>query len=185
VRVGEFMSLCFWHPTLFSFAVARNWASLPALGVGAPGAAEFTVEPQANSGGCSYRDEQPRRAWRPAPVRNLPAHVWVLNVNCCGYSFRRGGDQVAGGPSPSNRQGAQNRRVNQVVEQGKERLREGLMDQSISGRHPRLAGQKRNSASTRSLVVTATGMLRVPRSAQCGQFLARRGTVTKPGRFAW
>jgi len=109
----------------------RNWARLPALGVGAPVAAlKFTVEgPRANSGGCSYRDEQPRPpAWETiAQFVDLsrPTCGWLKRGTAVVPFVRGGGLKLLRAPSPINPWQGGTAPVNQVVEQGKEAARRG------------------------------------------------------------
>jgi 1-acyl-sn-glycerol-3-phosphate acyltransferase len=77
--------------------------------------------------------------------------------------------------------GAGHRAVNQVIEQGKERLASGLWV-IIFPEGTRVAvGENRKYGVSGALLATETGNLVVPVSHNAGTFWPRRGIIKKPG----
>ncbi len=83
-------------------------------------------------------------------------------------------------PIASNR-GEGRRAVNQVVEQGKARLAEGLWIIVFPEGTRVVAGETKKFGVSGALLATATGKLVIPVSHNAGKFWPRRGIVKKPG----
>ena len=73
------------------------------------------------------------------------------------------------------------RAVNQVIEQGKERLAAGLWIIIFPEGTRVVAGEKRKYGVSGALLAAATGNLVVPVSHNAGAFWPRRGILKKPG----
>jgi 1-acyl-sn-glycerol-3-phosphate acyltransferase len=109
----------------------------------------------------------------------FPPHVWVLKRELLWVPFVGWGLKLLR-PIAINR-GEGHRAVNQVVEQGKARLRDGLWVIVFPEGTRVVAGQKKKFGFSGALLATATGALLVPLSHNAGRFWPRRGIVKKPG----
>jgi 1-acyl-sn-glycerol-3-phosphate acyltransferase len=83
-------------------------------------------------------------------------------------------------PIAINRE-AGHRAVNQVVEQGKARLADGIWVVIFPEGTRVRAGETKKFGVSGALLATATGQLVVPLSHDAGKFWPRRGVVKKPG----
>jgi 1-acyl-sn-glycerol-3-phosphate acyltransferase len=77
--------------------------------------------------------------------------------------------------------GAGHRAVNQVIEQGKERLADGLWIIIFPEGTRVVAGEKRKYGVSGALLATETGKFVVPLSHNASDFWVRRGIVKKAG----
>jgi 1-acyl-sn-glycerol-3-phosphate acyltransferase len=109
----------------------------------------------------------------------FPPHVWVLKRELLWIPFIGWGLKLLR-PIAINR-GVGHRAVNQVVEQGKARLAEGLWIIVFPEGTRVVAGQKKKFGVSGALLATATGKLVVPLSHNAGNFWPRRGVVKEPG----
>jgi len=178
---GAFMSLCFWAPQRFQFAVARCWARCLFWMLARLCGLTFSVDGRERiPAGNHIVMSNHTSAWETiAQFVIFPAHVWVLKRELLWIPFIGWGLKLLR-PIAINR-GVGHRAVNQVVEQGKARLAEGLWIIVFPEGTRVVAGQKRKFGVSGALLATATGKLVVPLSHNAGTFWPRRGVVKKPG----
>jgi 1-acyl-sn-glycerol-3-phosphate acyltransferase len=109
----------------------------------------------------------------------FPPHCWVLKRELLWIPFVGWGLKVLR-PIAINR-GEGHRAVNQVVEQGKERLADGIWIVVFPEGTRVAAGETKKYGVSGALLATSTGNLVLPMSHNAGQFWPRRGIVKKPG----
>ena len=178
---GAFMSLCFWAPHRFQFAVARCWARCLFWMLARLCGLRYSVEGRERiPAGNHIVMSNHTSAWETiAQFVIFPPHVWVLKRELLWIPFIGWGLKLLR-PIAINR-GVGHRAVNQVVEQGKARLAEGLWIIVFPEGTRVVAGQKKKFGVSGALLATATGKLVVPLSHNAGNFWPRRGVVKKPG----
>jgi 1-acyl-sn-glycerol-3-phosphate acyltransferase len=119
-------------------------------------------------------------AWETvAQVLIFPPQVWVLKRELLWIPFVGWGLKLLR-PIAINR-GEGHRAVNQVVEQGKARLRDGLWIIIFPEGTRVIAGETRKFGVSGALLAIASGKSMVPLSHNAGVFWPRRGFVKKPG----
>jgi len=119
-------------------------------------------------------------AWETvAPFLLFPPLVWVLKRELLWIPFVGWGLKVLK-PIAINR-GAGHRSANQVIEQGKARLRDGLWIIIFPEGTRVIAGEKAKFGASGALLSIASGKSIVPLSHNAGTFWPRRGFVKKPG----
>jgi 1-acyl-sn-glycerol-3-phosphate acyltransferase len=178
---GIFMTLCFWLPYRAHFAIARSWARvLLRLLEGLCGLG-YVIEGLENlpAGNhivmCNHSS-----AWETiAPFVIFPPQVWVLKRELLWIPFVGWGLKLLN-PIAINR-GEGHRAVNQVIEQGKERLAGGLWVVIFPEGTRVTAGETRRYGLSGALLATATGKLVVPMAHDAGRFWPRRGFLKKRG----
>jgi 1-acyl-sn-glycerol-3-phosphate acyltransferase len=109
----------------------------------------------------------------------FPPHVWVLKRELLWIPFVGWGLKVLR-PIAINR-GESHRAVNQVVEQGKARLADGLWIIIFPEGTRVMAGETKKFGLSGALLATATGKLVIPLSHNAGSFWPRRSFVKKSG----
>jgi 1-acyl-sn-glycerol-3-phosphate acyltransferase len=109
----------------------------------------------------------------------FPPQVWVLKRELLWIPFVGWGLKRLR-PIAINR-GEGHRAVNQVVDQGKARLRDGLWIIIFPEGTRVIAGETRRFGVSGALLAVASGKMLVPLSHNAGSFWARRGWVKKPG----
>jgi len=109
----------------------------------------------------------------------FPPQVWVLKRELLWIPFVGWGLKLLR-PIAINR-GEGHRAVNQVVEQGKARLRDGLWIIIFPEGTRVIAGETRKFGVSGAVLAIASGKSVVPLSHNAGLFWARRGFVKKPG----
>jgi 1-acyl-sn-glycerol-3-phosphate acyltransferase len=178
---GAFMSLCFWSPHSFQFAIARCWARCLLWVLARLCGLKFTVEGRERiPEGAHIVMSNHTSAWETiAQFVIFPPHVWVLKRELLWIPFVGWGLKLLR-PIAINR-GQGHRAVNQVVEQGKARLRDGLWVIVFPEGTRVVAGETKKFGFSGALLATATGKLLVPLSHNAGRFWPRRGIVKKPG----
>jgi 1-acyl-sn-glycerol-3-phosphate acyltransferase len=178
---GGIMAFCFWLPYRANFAIARTWARclfwmlerLCGLKVSVEGREHI---PPGNHIIMSNHTS----AWETvAPFLIFPPQVWVLKRELLWIPFVGWGLKQLR-PIAINR-GEGHRAVNQVIEQGKARLAEGLWVIVFPEGTRVLAGASRKFGVSGALLATSTGKLLVPFSHNAGAFWPRRGFLKKPG----
>ncbi len=176
-----FMSLCFWCPQRFQFAVARCWARCVLWVLASLCGLKFVVEGgERIPEGAHIVMSKHSSAWETiAQFVIFPPHVWVLKRELLWIPFFGWGLRLLR-PIAINR-GEGHRAVNQVVEQGKARLEEGLWVIVFPEGTRVAAGQTKKFGFSGALLAIATGKLLVPLSHNAGQFWPRRGILKKPG----
>jgi 1-acyl-sn-glycerol-3-phosphate acyltransferase len=178
---GAFMSLCFWSPHSFQFAIARCWARCLLWVLARLCGLKFTVEGRERiPEGAHIVMSNHTSAWETiAQFVIFPPHVWVLKRELLWIPFVGWGLKLLR-PIAINR-GQGHRAVNQVVEQGQARLRDGLWVIVFPEGTRVVAGETKKFGFSGALLATATGKLLVPLSHNAGRFWPRRGIVKKPG----
>jgi 1-acyl-sn-glycerol-3-phosphate acyltransferase len=178
---GAFMSLCFWSPHGFQFAIARCWARCLLWVLARLCGLKFTVEGRERiPEGAHIVMSNHTSAWETiAQFVIFPPHVWVLKRELLWIPFVGWGLKLLR-PIAINR-GQGHRAANQVVEQGKARLRDGLWVIVFPEGTRVVAGETKKFGFSGALLATATGKLLVPLSHNAGRFWPRRGIVKKPG----
>jgi 1-acyl-sn-glycerol-3-phosphate acyltransferase len=178
---GAFMSLCFWAPHRFQFDVARCWARCLFWMLARLCGLTYSVEGRERiPAGNHIVMSNHTSAWETiAQFVIFPPHVWVLKRELLWIPFIGWGLKLLR-PIAINR-GVGHRAVNQVVEQGKARLAEGLWIIVFPEGTRVVAGQKKKFGVSGALLATATGKLVVPLSHNAGNFWPRRGVVKEPG----
>jgi 1-acyl-sn-glycerol-3-phosphate acyltransferase len=178
---GGFMTLCFWSPYHTQFAIARSWARVQFWLLRRVCGLTFTVEggeriPAGNHIVMSNHTS----AWETiAQFLIFPPQVWVLKRELLWIPLIGWGLKLLR-PISINR-GAGHRAVNQVIEQGKDRLAAGLWIIIFPEGTRVVAGEKRKYGVSGALLATETGKLVVPLSHNAADFWVRRGIVKKPG----
>ena len=175
------MALGFWLPYRAQFAIARCWARILFWVLDRLCGLTFVVEgreriPPGNHIVMSNHTS----AWETvAPFLIFPPQVWVLKRELLWIPLIGWGLKLLR-PISINR-GAGHRAVNQVVEQGKERLADGLWIIIFPEGTRVVAGETRKYGVSGALLATATGKYVVPLSHNASDFWVRRGIVKKAG----
>src|ERR1700722_16740604 len=178
---GAFMSLCFWSPYSFQFAVARCWARWLLWVLARLCGLKFTVEGRERiPEGAHIVMSKHSSAWETiAQFVIFPPHVWVLKRELLWIPFVGWGLKLLR-PIAINR-GEGHRAVNQVIEQGKARLADGLWIIIFPEGTRVVAGETRKFGVSGALLAIASGKSVVPLSHNAGTYWRRRGFVKKPG----
>jgi 1-acyl-sn-glycerol-3-phosphate acyltransferase len=179
--VGGFMGLCFWLPYRYRFAMARGWARQLFWVLEHLCGLKFVVEGRdLIPPGAHIVMSNHTSAWETiAQFVIFPPHVWVLKRELLWIPFVGWGLKVLR-PIAINR-GEGHRAVNQVIDQGKARLAEGLWIIIFPEGTRVVAGERKKFGVSGALLATATGKLVIPLSHNAGKFWPRRGIVKKPG----
>ncbi len=178
---GAVMALGFWLPYRAQFAIARSWARILFWVLEHLCGLNFTVEgreriPPGNHIVMSNHTS----AWETvAQFLIFPPQVWVLKRELLWIPFVGWGLKLLR-PIAINR-GEGHRAVNQVVEQGKARLADGLWIIVFPEGTRVVAGQARKFGMSGAMLAIASGKSVVPLSHNAGTFWPRRGFVKKPG----
>jgi 1-acyl-sn-glycerol-3-phosphate acyltransferase len=109
----------------------------------------------------------------------FPPQVWVLKRELLWIPFIGWGLKLLR-PIAINR-GEGHRAVNQVIDQGKARLRDGLWIIIFPEGTRVVAGETRKFGVSGAMLAIAAGKCVVPLSHNAGTFWPRRGIVKKPG----
>ena len=170
---GAFMALCFWLPYRVHFAIARSWARVVCLRCSRVLCGlKFMVEGRENiPAGNHIIMSNHTSAWETiAPFVIFPPQVWVLKRELLWIPFVGWGLKLLR-PIAINR-GEGHRAVNQVIEQGKQRLADGLWV-IIFPEGTRVApGETRKFGVSGATARDAAGKLVVPLSHNAGAVLA-------------
>jgi 1-acyl-sn-glycerol-3-phosphate acyltransferase len=178
---GFTMALCFFLPDRMQFAMARAWARCMLWMLEQVCGLSYRVEGlERIPAGNHIVMSKHTSAWETIAFFVIfPPHVWVLKHELLWIPFMGWGLKRLR-PIAIDR-GAGHRAVNQVIEQGKERLAEGLWVVIFPEGTRVAVGEKRKYGVSGALLATATGNLVVPVSHNAGTFWPRRGIVKKPG----
>jgi 1-acyl-sn-glycerol-3-phosphate acyltransferase len=178
---GAIMTLLFWTPYRTQFAIARSWARILFWLLHKVCGLNFTVEGRERipAGNhivmCNHTS-----AWETiAPFLIFPPQVWVLKRELLWIPLIGWGLKLLR-PISINR-GAGHRSVNQVIEQGRARLADGLWIIIFPEGTRVVAGEKRKYGVSGALLATATNKFVVPLSHNAADFWVRRGIVKKKG----
>jgi 1-acyl-sn-glycerol-3-phosphate acyltransferase len=178
---GAVMALGFWLPQRAQFAIARNWARILLWVLARLCGLKFIVEgreriPPGNHIVMSNHTS----AWETVVLFLLfPPHVWVLKRELLWIPFVGWGLKLLR-PIAINR-GEGHRAVNQVIEQGKARLADGLWIVIFPEGTRVVAGATPKFGVSGALLAIAAGKSVVPLSHNAGTFWPRRGFLKKPG----
>ncbi len=178
---GAFMSLCFWAPYRFQFEVARLWARCLFWVLERLCGLKYVVEgreriPPGNHIVMSNHTS----AWETiAQFVIFPPHVWVLKRELLWIPFVGWGLKLL--RSIAIDRGVGHRAVNQVVEQGKARLADGLWVIIFPEGTRVVTGETKRFGVSGALLAAATGKLMIPLSHNAGAFWPRRSIIKKPG----
>ena len=178
---GLAMALCFFLPYRAIFAMARGWARCVLWLLEVLCGLTYVVEGRERiPPGNHIVMSKHTSAWETIALFVVfPPHVWVLKHELLWIPFMGWGLKRLR-PIAIDR-GAGHRAVNQVIEQGKERLAEGLWVVIFPEGTRVPVGENRKYGVSGALLATATGNLVVPVSHNAGTFWPRRGIVKKPG----
>jgi 1-acyl-sn-glycerol-3-phosphate acyltransferase len=178
---GGFMTLCFWAPYSTQFAIARTWARMTFWVLKKLCGLTFTVEGRGRiPPGNHIVMSNHTSAWETiAQFLIFPPQVWVLKRELLWIPFIGWGLKLLR-PISINR-GAGHRAVNQVVDQGKARLADGLWIIIFPEGTRVVAGESRKYGVSGALLATTTGKLVVPLSHNAADFWVRRGILKKAG----
>jgi 1-acyl-sn-glycerol-3-phosphate acyltransferase len=178
---GGVMALCFFLPHRMQFALARTWARSSLWMLERLCGLTFTVEGRDRipSGNhivmCKHTS-----AWETVALFVIfPPHVWVLKRELLWIPLMGWGLKLLR-PIAIDR-GAGHRAVNQVIEQGKARLAEGLWVIIFPEGTRVAAGETRKYGVSGALLASAADRLMIPVSHNAGEFWPRRGILKKPG----
>jgi 1-acyl-sn-glycerol-3-phosphate acyltransferase len=178
---GAFMSLCFWTPYAAQFAIARTWARHVFWVLDKVCGLSFSVEGRERiPAGNHIVMANHTSAWETiAQFLIFPPQVWVLKrellwIPCIGWGMK------LLRPISINRNEG-HRAVNQVLEQGKARLADGLWVIIFPEGTRVVAGATRRFGVSGALLATETGKCIVPLSHNAADFWVRRGIMKKAG----
>ncbi len=178
---GFVMALCFWLPYRAQFAIARTWARHIFVVLKLLCGLDYVVAGRENiPGGNHIVMSNHTSAWETvAQFLLFPPQVWVLKRELLWIPFVGWGLKLLR-PIAIDR-GAGHRAVNQVIEQGRQRLADGLWV-IIFPEGTRVTGdQPKKYGVSGALLATETGKLIVPVSHNAGSFWGRRGFLKRPG----
>jgi len=178
---GLVMTLCFWLPYRAQFEIARTWARLLFWLLDKLCGLNFVVEGRERiPAGNHIVMSNHTSAWETvAQFLIFPPQVWVLKRELLWIPFIGWGLKLLR-PISINR-GAGHRAVNQVVDQGKARLADGLWIVIFPEGTRVVAGDKRKYGVSGALLATAAHKFVVPLSHNAGDFWVRRGILKKRG----
>jgi 1-acyl-sn-glycerol-3-phosphate acyltransferase len=178
---GTAMGLCFFLPHRAQFAMARSWAVCVLWVLERLCNLKFVVEGRENiPAGNHIIMSRHTSAWETVALFVIfPPQVWVLKRELTWIPFVGWGLKRLK-PIAINR-GAGHRAVNQVIDQGKERLKDGFWIIIFPEGTRVAAGETRKYGLSGALLATETGNLVVPVAHNAGVFWPRRGVIKKPG----
>jgi 1-acyl-sn-glycerol-3-phosphate acyltransferase len=178
---GAFMTLCFWAPYRMQFAIARSWARMTFWALEKLCGLNFSVEGSERiPAGNHIVMSNHTSAWETiAQFLIFPPQVWVLKRELLWIPFIGWGLKLLR-PISIDR-GAGHRAVNQVIDQGKARLADGLWIIIFPEGTRVVAGETRKFGVSGALLATETGKFIVPLAHNAGSFWVRRGIVKKAG----
>jgi len=178
---GGVMALGFWLPYRAQFAIARCWARILLWVLERLCGLKFSVEGRERiPAGNHIVMSNHTSAWETiAQFLIFPPQVWVLKRELLWIPFVGWGLRLLR-PIAINR-GAGHRAVNQVIEQGQARLRDGLWIIIFPEGTRVVAGETRKFGMSGALLAIASGRKLVPLSHNAGVFWPRRGFLKKAG----
>src|SRR5258708_5265723 len=176
---GGFMRLCFWAPYRAQFAIARTWARLQFWLLDKVCGLRFSVEGRERiPAGNHIVMSNHTSAWETiAQFLIFPPQVWVLKRELLWIPLIGWGLKLLR-PISINR-GAGHRAVNQVIEQGKERLAAGLWIIIFPEGTRVVAGASRKYGVSGALLAIETNRRGVPLSHNAAAFWVRPGILKK------
>jgi 1-acyl-sn-glycerol-3-phosphate acyltransferase len=173
VLFGGFMGICFWLPYRMQYAIARYWAGMIFRMLDLLCGLKFSVAGRENiPAGNHIVMSNHTSAWETiAHFLLFPEQVWVLKRELLWIPFVGWGLKVLR-PIAIDR-GAGHKAVNQVIEQGRDRLDAGLWVIIFP------EGTRVNAGQTRKYGIS--GRLIVPLSHDAAKYWTRRSLLKKPG----
>jgi 1-acyl-sn-glycerol-3-phosphate acyltransferase len=178
---GAMISLCFWAPYAARYAIARTWARHVIWMLEKVCGLTFRVDGRERiPAGNHIVMANHTSAWETiSQFLIFPPQVWVLKrellwIPCIGWGMK------LLRPISINR-GAGHRAVNQVLDQGKARLADGLWVVIFPEGTRVVAGQRRKFGVSGALLASVTGKYIVPVSHNAADFWVRRGIMKKAG----
>jgi 1-acyl-sn-glycerol-3-phosphate acyltransferase len=178
---GTAMAICFWLSYSTQFAIARTWARTVLWMLDRLCGLNYVVEgreriPPGNHIVMSNHTS----AWETiAQFLIFPPQVWVLKRELLWIPFVGWGLKMLR-PIAIDRGGG-HRAVNQVIEQGKERLADGLWIIIFPEGTRVIAGETRKYGVSGALLAVASDKCVVPLAHNAGTYWPRRGFLKKPG----
>jgi 1-acyl-sn-glycerol-3-phosphate acyltransferase len=178
---GGFMALCFFLPYRTQFALARTWARMNLTMLERLCGLGFTVDGRERiPAGNHVIMSKHTSAWETVALFVIfPPQVWVLKRELLWIPLMGWGLRLLR-PIAIDR-GAGHRAVTQVIEQGRERLAQGLWVIIFPEGTRVAAGETRRYGVSGALLASAAERLVVPVSHNAGEFWPRRGILKKPG----
>src|SRR5271168_5295466 len=178
---GAVMTLGFWLPYSAQFAIARTWARILLRVLERLCGLKYAVEGREHiPAGNHIVMSNHTSAWETiAQFLIFPPQVWVLKRELLWIPFVGWGLKLLR-PIAINR-GEGHRAVNQVIEQGKSRLRDGLWIIIFPEGTRVVAGETRKFGVSGALLSIASGKFVVPLTDKASEFWVRRGFLKKPG----
>src|ERR1700730_17327393 len=178
---GTFMALCFWLPYEWQFNMARVWARHVFWMLEKLCGLTYTVEGREHiPAGNHIVMSNHTSSWETiAHFLLFPPQVWVLKRELLWIPFVGWGLKLLR-PIAINR-GESHRAVNQVIDQGKARLKDGLWIIIFPEGTRVVAGDTPKFGVSGALLSIASGKSVVPLSHNAGAFWPRRGFLKKPG----
>ena len=175
------MGLGFWLPYRAQFALARSWARTLLWVLERLCGLKFSVDGrQRIPAGNHIVMSNHTSAWETvAQFLIFPPQVWVLKRELLWIPFVGWGLKRLR-PIAINR-GEGHRAVNQVIEQGQARLKDGLWIIIFPEGTRVVAGETRKFGVSGAMLAIASGKQVVPLSHNAGMFWPRRGFVKKAG----
>jgi 1-acyl-sn-glycerol-3-phosphate acyltransferase len=175
------MSICFWLPYHAQFEIARTWARQLFWVLDKVCGLNFVVEGRERiPAGNHIVMSNHTSAWETvAQFLIFPPQVWVLKRELMWIPFIGWGLKLL--RSISINRGAGHRAVNQVIDQGKARLADGLWIIIFPEGTRVVAGDKRKYGVSGAMLAIAAQKLIVPLSHNAGEFWVRRGILKKRG----
>ena len=175
------MTLCFWLPYRAQFDIARTWARILLWVLEKVCGLDFVVEGRERiPAGNHIVMSNHTSAWETiAQFLIFPPQCWVLKRELMWIPFIGWGLKLL--RSISIDRGAGHRAVNQVIEQGKARLADGLWIIIFPEGTRVVAGDKRKYGVGGAMLAIAAQKFIVPFSHNAGEFWARRGILKKRG----
>jgi 1-acyl-sn-glycerol-3-phosphate acyltransferase len=178
---GTFMALCFWLPIQAQFKIGRAWARSVFWMLDKLCGLTYSVEGRERiPAGNHIVMSNHTSAWETvAHFLIFPPQVWVLKRELLWIPLIGWGLKLLR-PISINR-GAGHRAVKQVIEQGKQRLADGLWIIIFPEGTRIVAGETRKFGVSGFVLATETGKYVVPLSHNAGDFWVRRGIMKKRG----
>jgi 1-acyl-sn-glycerol-3-phosphate acyltransferase len=175
------MSVCFWLPYHAQFGIARTWARILFWVLDKVCGLNFVVEGRERiPPGSHIVMSNHTSAWETiAPFLIFPPQVWVLKRELMWIPFIGWGLRLL--RSISINRGAGHRAANQVVDQGKARLADGLWIIIFPEGTRVVSGDKRKYGLSGAMLAVAAQKFIVPMSHNAGEFWVRRGILKKRG----
>ena len=167
---GLMMALCFWLPYRSQFALARGWARTLLWVLERLCGLKYEVEGRERiPAGNHIVMSTHTSAWETVALfLFFPPHVWVLKRELMWIPFVGWGLKMLR-PIAINR-GEGHRAVNQVIEQGKARLADGLWIVIFPEGTRVVEGETRKFGVSGALLAIASGKCVVPMSHNAGAF---------------